>query len=179
MKYIKTFESKNIVDYIENDNIEKVKKIIHSGFNLNLQYDLGDTALIIASYHNRIEIAKLLINAGADVNIQNIDGDTALTEASSQMHIEIVKLLINAGAYLDIKNNNDITALIYATKAYGNNFEMCKLLIDAGADWNIKDAYNKDFLDWLRDKDKKRIIELYPDKYDEYLMKKNAEKYNL
>ena len=48
-------------------------------------------------------------------------------------------------------------------------------LIDAGADWNIKEKiFNTDFMFYLDDNVKKDIINKYPEKYKQYLIKKRA-----
>ena len=99
--------------------------------------------------------------------------------------VGMVELLITAGVDLDITDIKGNTALILVADYHNSEYqiEMIKLLIDNGADWNIKNVYKDDFLDKLynngNEKIKNIIIELYPEKYEEYLMKKNAEKYNL
>jgi hypothetical protein len=50
-------------------------------------------------------------------------------------------------------------------------------LIEYGADWNLLNINNKDFLDNLSDP--KLIIEKYPEKYKNYLIKKEVQEYNL
>jgi hypothetical protein len=57
---------------------------------------------------------------------------------------------------------------------------MLQILIESGANWNIKNNFsNFDFFDLLYNEDEEIIIEDYPDKYKDYLMKKDADKYNL
>jgi len=183
MKYIKKFEktySNELFFAVECDDIALIEVLIYSGADINCTNYINNTPLIAAAYNNKIEIVKLLIEAGADLNIQNNDGHTALIFASIFGYIELVKLLIDAGANLNIHNihhQQRDTALTVA--AYRQNIEVIKLLIKAGADWNFKNDENKYFLDYLDDKDKNEIEKLDPEKYNEYLMKKNAEKYNL
>ena len=86
--------------------------------------------------------------------------------------------MIDAGADVNIQNNYGSTALILSS--LGSRYlKTVQLLIEAGADWNIKNKHDKDFLDYLCDEYIKIIIKYYPEKYKEYLIKKNAEKYNL
>ena len=91
-------------------------------------------------------------------------------------------------ADLDAQDSYGSTALIWS--AYTHNFEITKLLIEYGADWNIEDkvtdtnyqnkSYNgKDFLDYFKGGNKTIVMNSYPDKYKEYLIKKDAGKYNL
>ena len=124
---------------------------------------------------------KDLIESGVDVNMSNKNGNTALMYAAAFNKDILIKILIKAGAKLDTQNNYDKTALIYASKSYNSEYihiEIIKLLIDAGADWNIKDEDDRDFLYYL-DKKKDFIIDLYPEQYKNYLIKKDSGKYNL
>jgi len=135
----------DLIEAVESNNLKMVKELIKAGANLDILDNIGNTALILASYRNNIEIAKELIKAGANVNSQDKYGSTAL---------------------------------IYAS--YKNNIEITKELIKAGADWNLKN-YDNDyyFLNYLVEEDKDKIIEEFPEEYENYLIKKDAEKYNL
>ena len=59
------------------------------------------------------------------------------------------------------------------------SFSYLQLLIDNGADWFIKDNRGDFFIDYLSDELLVMISKDYPDKYSEYLIKKESEKYNL
>lgn len=164
MKYIKRFEkvvNKNndyyfhddFIDAINRDDIEFVKKVIELGGNdLNYQNKNGDTALMVAAFENRIEITKLLIDAGVDLDIENNS------------------------------NGTNGTALLLAS--YNTHIEITKMLIEAGADWNVKNIHGRDFLSYYNAvlnefEVKRKILDLYPEQYKEYLIKKDAGKYNL
>lgn len=133
--------------------------------------------LIYFVRNHNIESVKRLINVGVDLNEQDNDGTTPLTWAASNSYIQIIKLLVNAGADLNIQNNKGQTSLIIAA-AYAS-IEAIVLLIDGGADWNIKDNDGKDFLDYFKGGNKIIVINSYPNEYKEYVMKKDANKYNL
>jgi len=134
--------------------------------------------LISAAVCNDLQEVKKLIRSGTNLDLQDNYGSTALILASYNNYIEIVKELIKAGANVDLQDVEGNTALIWTS--YNNYIEIVKELIKAGADWNIKDNdNNNDFLDYLEPKDKKQIIEEFPEEYKNYLMKKDAEKYNL
>ena len=72
MKYIKLFENKELylINAIRINNLNKVKKLIKAGVDVNYQ-ESSNTALMWASSYSNIEIVKELIKAGADWNIQN------------------------------------------------------------------------------------------------------------
>ena len=55
MNNIKTFENFNSQDiflYIKNNDIQSIEKYINSGYDLNIQNNVGYTPLIYAVYHN-------------------------------------------------------------------------------------------------------------------------------
>ena len=103
-----------------------------------------------------------------------------LIEYVNNNNIEDVKdVLNNANIDIDIQDTRGNTALIWA--AYHSDFEIIKLLIEAGADFYIKNDLKLDFFDYLKYNQKKAIIKLYSEteQYKNYLNKKNEEKYNL
>ena len=67
------------------------------GANLDVQNNLGYTALMECADRGYTEAAKLIIAAGADINLQDNRGRTALFIAKSEGRLEIVKLLVAAG----------------------------------------------------------------------------------
>jgi len=182
MKYLKTFEEsdyKDLLYYIENrPNIEKVKEKIEAGDDVNATNKFGETPLTIVSATNKIDVVKILIEAGADLNIRDNSKYAALHAAVNHNNYIISKMLIEAGADVNIQDNDDDTPLFYA--AYKTNIMLIKLLTDAGADWFIKNKFDNYFIDYIIESGKDtELINLYPDKYKEYLMIKNAEKYNI
>ena len=138
-----------ILKYIKDNNIEEVKKLIDS-IDLNNEYYLDITPLILASSYNHKEKVKLLINSKVDLNKRNIHGETALIIASYGNHKEIVKLLINSKVDLNIQDNVGMTALMWASEA--NHKEIVELLIISGADLNIKNKIGIKAIDFNEDK---------------------------
>ena len=55
----------------------------------------GQTALMLASSHNRLQVVAMLLECGADVNLQDEDGSSALMCACEHGHIDVVQLLLN------------------------------------------------------------------------------------
>ena len=128
-----------------------------------------------------IEEIKKLIENGVNLNEQDKIGNIALHWATWFGYVDIIKMLVNAGADINIQNDDGETSLILAASYHAPhvNLYVIRALIDGGSDWSIKDNKNKDFLDYLNKMNKKIIIELYPEKYEGYLIKKDMEKYNL
>ncbi len=81
------------------------------------------------------EILREALASGVDVNIRDEKLNTALHHATKQGHLEIMQLLIDAGADVDLQNDYDSTPLHLTEK----NMESIRMLLEAGADPNIKD----------------------------------------
>jgi ankyrin repeat protein len=99
MKYLKLFkesvDDRELISAARRGDVREVERLIKAGVHLDISdNDGGCTALILASYYNRIEVVKLLIEAEANLNIRDNRGNTALKLASYNNNIEIVKLLL-------------------------------------------------------------------------------------
>lgn len=132
-----------------------------------------------------------LIKKGSDVNYRNSVGDTPLIEASKKMFISAIKILLENGADPNIVNDMNETGLIvisqygsYIIKMHINKiYEIIDLFIKYNIDLNIKSigrgyVHNYTALDYSS-QIKDYIEKTYPEKYEEYLIKQNEEKYNL
>lgn len=173
MKHIKTFELNNkytINDIINNINgniytnniLKTVKKILDSGVDINsydyYRYPALHSAIIYAIENNDTSLLELLLKYGANINAINLTfGDNALL---------LIMDTIDNENNINIKNKA-LNILYY--------------LIEHDADWNIKNFSNFDFIDILKKHNHifNIIINKYPNKYKNYLIKKEAEKYNL
>jgi len=108
------------------------------------------------------------LEAGEDIDAQDSrDGWNLLLLNVNNNYEFIVKDLLELGANPNSQNDNGSTPLMIARTT-----DMMSLLIDAGADWNIKNNTGQYFLDTLDDFEKEYIIKKYPKKYKEYLKKK-------
>ncbi len=119
-----------------------------------------ETALMIAAWRNQKDAVEKLIARGAEVNRT---GWTALHYAASIGSIEIVKLLLEHSAYIDAESPNKTTPLMMAAR--GDHADVCRLLIDEGADptlVNERDLTAADFAtrvgdaenaQWLRERE--------------------------
>jgi len=61
-----------------------VKLLLDKGADVNKKTDIGETALMTASYGGNVEVVKLLLAKGADINVKNSKGETALMIAKDK-----------------------------------------------------------------------------------------------
>ncbi len=71
------------------------KKMLKKNININVQDDVGNTALILAASEGHTVIVELLLKANADKTIVNKYGYDALYYAKNKKKRDIVKLLEN------------------------------------------------------------------------------------
>lgn len=137
----------------EDGDIDKVKELLASGIDIKFKYS---SALLSVVENNHPDMVKLLIKSGADVNIKCMEGYPLLRHANS---IEILQILIDNGADVNAKGKYDKTVL---QGAIGDKrFENVKMLIEGGADVDIKDDIaGQTALHWAMKGQQIKIIEL-------------------
>jgi ankyrin repeat protein len=152
MKYIKTYENNNLEDHLINS--------IKSG--------------------RLYKVKELIEKKGVDKNFKDRNSSTPLMLAIILEKKDIVKYLLSINVDLNIQDYRGNTALMLAAMHSLQNFDSLCDLIDAGADWFLENKSKENFLDFMLFKHlKDRLINKYPDKYENYLLKKEADKYNL
>jgi ankyrin repeat protein len=128
---------------------EVVKYLIFKGANVKVKLEKGETTLIQAAQNDKpTETVKALIKAGVEINAQTNEGLTALMRFAWAKQSESVKLLLEAGADTKLRNKIGWTAFYFAC-SHGNDEQIVKYLIDAGANPNERDETGKTPLMWL------------------------------
>lgn len=113
-------------DALNEGNLEKVKKIIEAGADVNAMGKYKQTPLCMVSWQANTELVKILLAHGADPNIKCANGDTALFGAQTP---EIARLLIKAGADVNVKTIHGETPIVWARTK-----EIADILLQAGAE---------------------------------------------
>ena len=162
MKYIKTFEK----------------------LQLNNQSQLNTALLKYAKVKESLELLRGLIIKGANVNCKDIVGRTPLMIASAAGFYRAVELFIKKGADVNYVDSIGNTALLYfVSKRFGISYKKClDLFIENNIDLSHENSRGFDVFSvasFNAEKLTNYIKEKYPEMYDEYLMKKDANKYNL
>jgi ankyrin repeat protein len=150
--------------YTDKEAVEIAKIFLECGadVNGNVVAVQQDTPLLAASSLYADEVALLYINHGADIHHQGCAGGTALHWASYCGRDKVVKRLIEAGAEINKRCiEYQSTPLLWALHALkeeneGNHHhqvECIRLLVEAGANKNIPNAYAKIAADYLDEND--------------------------
>eukprot|EP00833_Pecoramyces_ruminatium_P005024 jgi/Orpsp1_1/1179056/evm.model.c7180000067754.1 len=121
---------KEIVDYF-----------IGRGVSINVQDDLGNTGLMIASSYGYDNLVYYFLFHQADKNVYNSDHNTALHLACYGGFTAIVESLVSHGAIINAEGYGGNTPLIVASK--DNNEAVVKCLVAYGADVNTRNHHGK------------------------------------
>ena len=167
-------------------NIMAVKDLIRLGADVNLRDSMGLTALMEGARNftneKSREVVAELVKSGADVNVQDNGGESALMYA----YFDVVKMeeLVKAGANVNLQNKEGKTVLMKVAgsfcgehptltdlllkenrkifkknrKTFKENKMALELLIENGADVNIKDNKGRNAIMYVKDDERKRRI---------------------
>lgn len=120
-------------------NIATVKQFIENGFDVNTKNQGGQTLLMLAGFNGHTDICEYLIKKGIHVETRDGDGRTALMYTSTGPFAQTVEFLLKKGADASaVDSKEHWTPLMFA--AAEGQYEVVKLLLDAGADSTIKDV---------------------------------------
>ncbi|KAF4073372.1 hypothetical protein AMELA_G00258010 [Ameiurus melas] len=130
---------------------------------LDIQNDLGQTALHMAVIVGRGECVCALLRAGASVELQDRGGNTALHLAVCELHAECVRELTNSRRtlpqHLNLYNYTGVSALHMAVQK--GRCDLISTLLDAGADVNQMDqGSGRSPLHWAVECQSRSAVEL-------------------
>ena len=131
---------------VEKGDQQIIKLLIELGININHRNNSNLTA-IFKVFHNHKKggkqaILELLIAQGAEINIRDNNNRTFLSYVAGDKNISssVVELLLSSGLEVDPIDTQGYTPLSYAVN--NSNWQVVKILINHGADVNIKVSHN-------------------------------------
>jgi hypothetical protein len=148
---------------IENGDIDKIRKFISKGYDVNGRIEGGQNVLTFTFWYGAqrvhpftdtrksdlmtpeeietkvLEMLEILIDNGADINVRDPHGWAPIHKAAERGQKEIAKMLIGKGADVNLINRDGGSPLHFAAE-HADNSEMIELLIANGADVNVEDV---------------------------------------
>jgi hypothetical protein len=130
---------------VEAGDIDKIKKLLAKGEDINCRNKYQWTPLISAIRSRQTEAALFLIEQGADVKLQARWGprgeppelESAIIWSAMQGDLRVLRLLIAAGADVNTRDGEGMTPAMFA--ANRGFIELLQTLIDAGCNLNQQD----------------------------------------
>jgi len=131
--------------------IKPVKFLVSQGADININID-GEYALLHAllnvSIDEDCEIFNLLMSKGADVNLfDEEDNNLLLTALKEIKNNDVIKIILPLTENINHQNHWGQTALMLSY----DNLEIMELIVEKGADLNIKDEKGCTALMWCRE----------------------------
>lgn len=145
---------------VAKNDLEICELFLKAGMDINERDSAGTPFLCSAARNGKLDMIQWLLENGADIDAVSYDrGYSAVMDAVWKSNLPIVELLVNKGANLNFISRDGQTALILATGS--ENFDICRVLVENGADPTIKDRMGMSSIDYATLFKKERILNLY------------------
>jgi len=120
-----------LLELAKKGNADDTKILLDKGAYADIQDQLGNTPLMLATDRGHFDVVQALLSSDANINTKNKAGDTALINAVWNNQIEIADQLLHKKAKVNLANNRGWTALMYA--AIHGHTDLFKKLVENGA----------------------------------------------
>ena len=132
-------------NYVQDNNVEKIKGLVATGYDVDQCIESGTTPLMLACAADAYESTKLLIELGADINATDANRQTPLMYTTFNNSVYSAKLLLECKEIkLEEKDITGSTALLKA--AAHRSYEVLDYLIRVGADVDAVNYYGQSAL---------------------------------
>ena len=185
------------------NNLEIVKLLLNNkDLDINqLDHFMQNTLLYLSpsnmTNNNLQKIFELILKTDIDVNNTNKSGYNILMLLFSNYQqlpekfefVKIMKLLIDKGLNINHTNIYNMNVLHVMTKLGIFDEEFLEILTENKIDWNLKDNLNNTFIDYIVNNSYfpdnvvnnilNNIEKKYPKQYNNYLLNKDLEKFDI
>ncbi|MBZ0155525.1 MAG: ankyrin repeat domain-containing protein [Alphaproteobacteria bacterium] len=117
-----------LLNAVQEGDIEKIRKALLQGADINCQADNGWTALLWAVHLGRHYVVEFLVEQGAEINLQNKVDNTALIWAAFWRRYETVRYLLDKRADISLKNKRGKTVVDYLLEQWEDSPEREEIL---------------------------------------------------
>ncbi|MDR2920426.1 MAG: ankyrin repeat domain-containing protein [Tannerella sp.] len=148
---------KRLLQAVDKNDVEAVKKLITEGSDLNPKNYYGSTPLAQACLKNQQEIAMLLIDAGAAILLTDKYKQYPMQLAAENGGHDVVQRLLAMGSPINAQTTDNSTALQWAAEK--GHLEIVKTLIEAGADPALKNNWSKGPLELAKENKHTEIVD--------------------
>ncbi|MBU3175776.1 hypothetical protein KPL47_05285 [Clostridium estertheticum] len=140
---------KSVYRFIDEGNIDAIIDYLNKAKDLNPDLKLENILYyaIDNCQNNYFKTIELLINNGADINAHNSDLlETPLHKLCARIkpHIDVITMILKKGAKVNAINISGKTPVFHCSFNY--SVELLNLLVEYGADINIRDKYKNTLL---------------------------------
>jgi len=146
---------------LDND-LNKAKKLIDEGADVNEKNDLGESPIISTTYldtgYINLEMLKLLLENGADPGVGDENDYTVLHAAASMSDMEAIDLLLEYNADINIKDSYGETPIFETV--YEDNAVTFKHLVEKGANLMIVNDEGDTIKDLAKYNDATEILKI-------------------
>ncbi|XP_052567834.1 fibronectin type 3 and ankyrin repeat domains protein 1 isoform X3 [Peromyscus californicus insignis] len=120
-----------------------VKILVSNGTDVNLKNGSGKDSLMLACYAGHLDVVKYLRRHGASWDARDLGGCTALHWAADGGHCPVIDWMIKDGCEVDVVDTGSGWTPLMRVSAVTGSQNVASLLIEAGADVNMRDKDGK------------------------------------
>ena len=153
------------LELLKNNDYMGVKKYLKDGADLEETNEGGESVLACAIIARcDMDLIMLLIDSGADAFDFDDEGVSIFDIAITYNYVEMVEYILDKGSDVNSTQRRSGFTPLMAAACYGR-VEIAKILLEHGANQQVRDAKGFTAIDFARKMNKKSVLALFD--YDE------------
>jgi len=154
-----------VVRAMRNDSWRVAQVLLQApGLRVNDANPQGETPLMLACSKGQLDLVRELLSLGARINQPGWTPLHYAASADSPHSLAIAQLLLDEHAYIDAESPNGSTPLMLAAQ-YGSQ-AMVELLLNAGADVQLRNQLGLTAVDFARRSDRDFMVRILQTAFD-------------